>query len=73
MEIRKISFFITLIFSTYVQFLDLLFLDKFITILLALLSLATLLLSVMTLFEIKSDNQIIFNIKVSSIAILLKR
>ena len=73
-KVKKIGFSIALIFSTYVDFLDLLFLDKFITVLLVLLllSLITLLLSVLNTFETKYNNLIFFNRQISNIAILLK-
>ena len=40
LKVRKVSFFVALIFVIYVKFPDLLFLDKFITISLVLLLLS---------------------------------
>ena len=77
-KIKKINFFIALIFGIYVKFIDLSFfnlLDEFTTVLLALLLLLLTisLLLVLNIFKANfSNNPIIFNIKISSIAILLK-
>ena len=74
LEIRKIDFFVTLIFGIYIKFLDLLFLDKFTTVSLTLLLslLTTLLLLILNTFKAKFDNPVIFNKKISVVAILLK-
>ena len=70
-EIRKIRFFIASIFGIYIQFLDLLFMNKFTTILLALPSTLTNLLSLaLNTFNVKFDDLVAFNNKISSIAIL---
>ena len=73
-EVKKIDFPIALIFDIYVEFLDLLFFDKFMTISLALALLlpTNLLLSALNVFEIKFDDLIVFNREINSIAILLK-
>ena len=72
--VRKLGFFVALIFNIHVDFLNLLFLDKFITISLILspLSLTTLLLLILNAFDADSDDLFMFNTKISSIAILLK-
>ena len=66
--------FIALIIAIYIKFLDLLFLNKFITILLALLLFLSKILLILALnaFEAKFDNPIILNKEISNIAILLK-
>ena len=65
LEVKKIDFFVALIFGTYVKSLDLLFLNKFTIILLALLSppLTTLLSTALNAFDANSDNLIVFNKK----------
>ena len=74
--VRKVGFLIALIFSIYIKFLNLLFLnllDKFTTILLTLLSISkTLLFLSLNAFEVESDNLIVFNNKINNAAILLK-
>ena len=73
LKIKKLSFYIAPIFGIYNNFLNLLFLNKFITVSLALLSLLTTLLSsALNVFEVESDDLVIFNKKVSNTAILLK-
>ena len=72
--IKKIDFSIALIFDIYVKFLDLLFLDKFTTILLALLLSSKILSSLIwnafgTNFL---DGLFVFNIEINNTAILLK-
>ena len=73
-EVKKLDSPIALTFSTRVNFLDLLFLDKFTTVLLVLRlsSLTTSLLSALNAFEAKSNNSVIFNKAISDVAILLK-
>ena len=73
-KVKKLGSLISWIYSIYVNFLNLLFLDKFTTILLALsLSSSTnSLLSIPNAFEAKLYNLVIFNREVSDIAILLK-
>ena len=77
-ESYKIGFFIVPIFSICIKFLDLLFFDlfnKFTTVLLALLlsPLTILLLLALNAFGANfSYNWVIFDIEISSIAILLK-
>ena len=73
------DFSIAPIFSTYIKFLDLLFfnllkLDKFIIILLALpLSFITLFLSTLNVFKANFlNNLVVFNYKINNIAIFLK-
>ena len=71
--VRKVSFFIVLIFGIYIKFLDLLFLDKFMFILLALPStLTTLLLLALNAFKAKSNNLVAFKSKINSARIQLK-
>ena len=74
--IRKVGYFIALIFGTQVEFLDLLFLDlldKCITILLVLPStLTTSLLSAVNAFKAKFNDLIAFNSNINSAVILLK-
>ena len=74
LAIKNVGSFIAPIFCIYINFLDLLFLDKFKTVLLALLLLLliTLLLSALNIFRAKFDNLVIFSIKVNNAAILLK-
>ena len=76
LRVRKLSSLVALIFGIYIKFRDLSFLDllnKFTTILLALLSTSTILLSLaLNVFKAKSDNLIVFNNKVSRVAIPLK-
>ena len=73
LEVRKINFSIASIFGIYVNFLDLLFLDEFTIVLLALLLISKiLLLSILNLFEVKFDDLIAFNSKISNATILLK-
>ena len=69
MRVEKMSFSLALIFSICVKFLD-----EFITVLLILLllTLTTLLLLALNIFKIKSNNLVVFNIEISSIAILLR-
>ena len=60
--------FIALIFSICVKFSD-----KFITILLTLLSTSTIFLSLaLNAFKAKFDNQVVFNSKINNATILLK-
>ena len=69
LEVIKVGFFISLIFGIYVVFL---YLDDFIIVWSAILP---LLLTNLLLLALKADcldNPVIFNIKVSNIAILLK-
>ena len=68
------GFCIASIFGTCIKFLDLLFLDKFTTVLLALLlSLSTTSFSlVLNVFKAKCDDLIIFNRKLINATILLK-
>ena len=71
----KVGSFIALIFGICVKFLDLLFWDEFTTILLALLLLLLIisLSSDLNIFKANSlDDSIVFNKKISGIAILLK-
>ena len=71
--IRKIYFFIALTFSIYIKYLDLLFWNKFTTILLVLPLNWTILLSlILNVFKTKLEDLVIFNNKISSVAILLK-
>ena len=72
--IRKLGFFVAPIFGIHVDFLDFLFLDKFITVLLALspLSPTTSLSSALNAFGAKLNNPVIFNREVDDVAILLK-
>ena len=71
--IIKLDSLIALIFGIYVKFLDFLFLVEFMTILLALLSTSTILLSLaINTFNLKFGNLIVFNKDISSAAILLK-
>ena len=74
LKIKKVDFFVALIFDKCINFLDLLFLDKFIIVSLALLllSLTTLLLSALNTFGAKSNDLVIFNKKISNAIILLK-
>ena len=76
LEVEKLGFFIAPIFDIYVKFLDFSFLDKFTTVLLALLPLpllTNLLLSALNTFGADfSNNSIIFYRNISDIAILLK-
>ena len=73
LKVKKVDSFIAPIFDIHVNFLDILFLDKFTTILLALqLTSTILLLLTLNIFKAGSDNLIAFNNKVNSIAILLK-
>ena len=74
LRFRKVSSSIILIFSIHVKFLDLLFLDKFMTVSLALLPpLPTISLSsVLNAFEAKFDNPVVFNREISYTVILLK-
>lgn len=79
LKIRKINFFVALIFEKYVKFLNLLIfnffdLNKSTTILLALLLPSTILLILgLSNFDINSPkDQVIFSIKVSDVKILLK-
>ena len=74
LEVKKLNFFVTLIFGIRIDFLDLLFLNKFITVSLALLSLllTTLFALARNGFEANSDDLVVFNRKVSKAAILLK-
>lgn len=76
-SIRKIDFFVVPIINIYIKFLDLFFfkflnLDKFLTILLVLPPLLTILL-LLTLnnLGIESNNPVIFNIEVNGTIILL--
>ena len=73
-RLRKIGFFITLIFDIYIKFLDLLFVDKFtIVLLVLLLSLSTTpFLLALNAFGALFDNPFIFNKEVSNSTILLK-
>ena len=72
--VRKVDFFVALIFGIYVKFLDFLFLDKFTTVLLAFLPplSTTLFLSAQNTFKANSDNSVVFNRKISYATILLK-
>ena len=75
LEIKKVNSSIILIFGIYVKFLDLLFLDKFKTVLLALLlpwSTTLLLLALNAFGDNFLDDLVIFNKKINSITILLK-
>ena len=72
LKVRKIGFFAALIYVRFLNFLffDFLNLDKFLNISSTLPStLINLLLLILNIFRAKSD---VFNIKVNSIAILLK-
>lgn len=75
--VRNINSFVVSILKKYVKLLDLLFfnflnLDKFLNVISVLLLLTISLLLALTVFEIKLDNSIVFNIEVSNVAILLK-
>ena len=73
LEVTKFDFFVVLIFSIYVKFLDLIFLNKFTIFTSTLLSTSTTLLSLaLNAFRAKPDNLISFNSKLNSVAILLK-
>ena len=74
LRVKKIGLLIALIFSIHIEFLNLLFLDKFTTVLLALplLSLTTSLSSTVNTFEVKCDNFVILNRKINNTVILLK-
>ena len=80
LRVKKICFFIAIIFDLYINFLDLLFfdlldLDKFITVLLAFLLLFPTILLLLALNVFKAEflyDLIVFNIEISSITILLK-
>ena len=68
--VKKIGFFIALIFNIYIKFLD-----EFKTVLLTLLlpSPTTLLLSLLNAFRANiSDNAFVFNKEINNAAILLK-
>ena len=73
-RIRKLSFPVALIFGIHVDFLDLLFLAKFTTVILVLTPPlpTTLLLSVFNAFKAKFDNLVVFNKKINNAAIMLK-
>ena len=68
------NYLVVSIFGIYVKFLDLLFLDKFTTVslILLLLLLTTSLLLALNAFKVKFDNFVVFNKKISNIAILFK-
>ena len=72
--VKKLGYPITPIFDIYVEFLDLLFLDKFIIVLLTLLppSSSTSLLLALNIFEADFNDSIVFNKEISSTASLLK-
>ena len=76
--IRKIDFSIPLIFGICVKFLDLSFFDllkKFKTILLVFLLLSSIIPLLLALNAFRANffnNLVVFNIKISNIAILLK-
>ena len=73
LELKKIGFFIALILNIYMKFLNLLFLDKFKIVLLALLLPLTIsLLLVLNNFGAKFDNLITFNNRINSTTTLLK-
>ena len=75
LEVKKLHSFIAPIFGIYVKFLDFLFLDKFTTVLLALLpplSTILLLLALNTFGANLSNDLVIFNKKISGAATLLK-
>ena len=74
LKVWKLGFFIAPIFGIYLDFLDFLFLNKFTTISLALLSLSptTSLLSALNAFEANFDNQIVFNKEVNDALIMTK-
>ena len=71
---KKVSYLIASIFDTRVKFLDFFFLNKFTTVLLVLLLLllTILLLPALNAFEAKFDKLVLFNRKISNVAILLK-
>ena len=72
-DVEKLEFGITLIFKIYIKGLDELFLNKFITVLLALVPLlsTTLLLSSLNTLKVKFNNSIIFNKGISYATILI--
>ena len=74
LEVRKLDSLIAPIFGIHVKFLDLLFLDEFTIVLLALLPTSTISLSLaLNVFGANSsDDPVVFNREVSSAAILLK-
>ena len=72
-RVKKVVSLIALLFGIYINFLDLLFLDKFTIVLLALpLILKILLLSALNAYRAKFDNLVTFNNKVNNAVILLK-
>ena len=73
LDIKKLGLSVAPIFGIYVKFLNFLFLDKFTTIPLALLStLITSLSLALNTFAAESNDPVAFNSKISSAAILLK-
>ena len=72
--IKKLGSLIASIFGTRIDFLDLLFLDKFTIVSLVFLSLSSTisLLSTLNAFGANSHNLIVFNREINSAAILLK-
>ena len=74
LEVRKLGSPVALIFGIRIEFPDLLFLDKFMTVSLALLlSPPTIsLLSILNVFEAKFNNLVVFNKEISGAATLPK-
>ena len=75
LKVKKIGFFVASIFSIYVKFLDLLFLNKFKTVSLALPSSPLTILLSLALNTLRAnflDDPDILNRKKSDIAVLLK-
>ena len=72
LEVKKLGSSVALIFSTCVDFLNFLFLDKFTTVS-SLQPLTTSLLAALNALKANClDDPVVFNIKVSGVAILLK-